>query len=566
MKYYNTLLLTTLLLFSFSPTHAQGYKWGIQTGSSSDESGVPLALDNSGNMIAVGSFSGTVDFDPGSGTASLTSKGGTDIYIQKLDPSGNLIWAKSIGGSGDDHAYAVCVDAKGNIMVTGNFSDTVDFDPGTGVQDLIAVGGLDFYMARYDAMGNYRVAVSAGSSKEDNGYAIAVDNYGYIYTTGSFTDTADFDPTPGVFNLISAGDNDIFVAVYDSTGAPVSATSGGSTGTDLGLSIYVDNMGYMYLGGTFSGTVDFDGGAATYNLVSNGYTDAFVAKYSTLTGDIIWAKGTGGKFFDGAYALAVDKGRSVYVFGNFTDTVDFDPGSGTAKLGAVLNDAYLQKLDSNGSYVWALQVGGAGDDFAAAMSISDSGHVHIGGSFENTVDFDPGPGTSTMTAAGSNDGFIAKYDTSGKLIWAGAFTGSGSAICASVKTDAAGMIYAGGYFDQGIDLDPYSSTDNYTSKGMDDNFIVKLLPVPMSVSNINLSQNFSMYPNPSREGMVHIVLDKEYHDVTVLMTGMTGRVVHSSVINNSSSFDYRYGNIPAGVYLISIHAEGSTFNSQLTIK
>ena len=120
-NYTGSLALTgfVVLLFAVLTQNvwAQTYMWATRTGSTSSDEGNALATDASGNVYVAGSFKGTVDFDPSAGTVNLTSAGDADIFVQKLNSSGNLVWAKKMGGIGNDGAYSIAVDASGNVFI-----------------------------------------------------------------------------------------------------------------------------------------------------------------------------------------------------------------------------------------------------------------------------------------------------------------------------------------------------------------------------------------------------------------------------------------------------------------
>jgi len=137
MCLHRAYVLAAFFLLSSAALKSQTSVWVKSQGGASVEKGGGIALDAAGNIYIAGSFSGTADFDPGSGTFNITSNGGTDIFIQKLDNAGNLIWVKTMGGSRDDHANSIGVDLNGNVFATGFFRDTVDFNPGTGTDNLI---------------------------------------------------------------------------------------------------------------------------------------------------------------------------------------------------------------------------------------------------------------------------------------------------------------------------------------------------------------------------------------------------------------------------------------------
>src|SRR5690606_8033531 len=113
-------------------------------------SGIQVKI--AGNTIyAVGNFLGTVDIDPGAGITNVTSVGGTDLLLIKLDTAGNFIWGKTMGGTGAEHILSLATDSYANLYVAGDFQNTVDFDPGTGMNTLTSAGNYDIFVAKYDS-------------------------------------------------------------------------------------------------------------------------------------------------------------------------------------------------------------------------------------------------------------------------------------------------------------------------------------------------------------------------------------------------------------------------------
>ncbi|MBK7651576.1 MAG: hypothetical protein IPJ20_13745 [Flammeovirgaceae bacterium] len=154
------------------------------------------------NVYYTGQFFGTVDFNPGPGTSNMTSAGGYDFYIGKLDASGNFLWAKSLGGLNPDVSYSIDVDALGNVFASGGFNGTVDFNPGPGTNNLTSNGSEDVFVLKLDPSGNFSWARSFGGNNFDSANSIKVDNLGNIITLGTFEGTADFDPGAGINNNI----------------------------------------------------------------------------------------------------------------------------------------------------------------------------------------------------------------------------------------------------------------------------------------------------------------------------------------------------------------------------
>jgi hypothetical protein len=296
---------------------------------------------------------------------------------------------------------------------------------------------------------NISWAKAMGGTLPEGGEGISVDISGNVYTTGTFQGTVDFDPGPGSFNLTSAGFNDIFISKLDSSGRFVwaKAIGGDAPGGRADTCIFVDPTGNVYITNVFGGTVDFDPGAGTFYLTSAGESDIFILKLNS-SGRFVWAKSFGGASFDGASGIAGDTSGNIYTTGSFFGTVDFDPGPGTFNLtsGAAEYDAFINKLDSGGNFVWAKSTGGA----SSGISLDASGNVYTTGGFTGTVDFDPGVGTFFLNSAGGGDIYVSKLDSSGNLVWAKAMGGTADDNGLDITVDTFGNVYSSGIF-QGSD-------------------------------------------------------------------------------------------------------------------
>jgi hypothetical protein len=322
--------------------------WAKSMGSNSsdDHTGAAIAVDGSGNVYTTGFFIGVVDFNPGTGVSNLNSNGNGDIFVQKLDVNGNFVWAKSVGGTHLDRGLSIAVDLQGDVLTTGYFQFTVDFDPGSGVTDLTSVGDNDIFIQKLDANGNFVWAKSMGSIFNDTGNSITVDASGSVYTTGYFDNAIDIDPGAGISTLITHGATDVFIQKLDVNGGFVWANSMGTSSSDAGASIRVDALGNIYTAGYYQGTGDFDPGAATNNLTSNnGSRDIFIQKLDA-SGDFVWISSVGGNGTDQTSAIEIDPSGSLYTTGYFNNGVDFNPGTGVSNLfsNGASADIFIQKL------------------------------------------------------------------------------------------------------------------------------------------------------------------------------------------------------------------------------
>lgn len=373
--------------------------------ATSFETGTALAVDASGNIYLTGTFGGSVDFDPGAGTASLTSAGGEDVFFAKYDENGVLLFAKRIGGTTGQSVYAITIDASNNIYIAGNFFGTTDFDPDAGTVNLTSAGGGDLFFAKYNSSGAYVLARRMGNTSNDMAFGLAVDATNNIYVTGYFGGTVDFDPGAGTANLVSAGGNDIFFAKYDASGNYLFARRAGSTGSDIGYVIRVDNSNNLYVGGVFDFTVDFDPGAGTANLAGS-ISDVFFAKYDA-SGNYAFAKNISSATFKD---LKLDISNNIYITGGFNGNKDFDTGPGTFNLNGIDGDIYIAKYDASGNFAYAKGIGGLQYDEGSSLFIDASNRLYLTGTFVSFADLDPTIATNTIASVNASDIFIAKYE------------------------------------------------------------------------------------------------------------------------------------------------------------
>jgi gliding motility-associated-like protein len=318
----------------------------------------------------------------------------------------------------------------------------------------------------YSQNPNLQFAFNVGGAYA-SGVSVVLDQQGNVYSTGIFYGTADFDPGPSVANLTATSSSgSLFIAKYSSTGAYQWAfnVSGGSS---KGSSIFVDASSNIYVTGYFLGVSDFNPGLGTANLVSNGSTDIFVAKYNS-SGIYQWAFNIGGASQDNSTSVKVDAAGNVFLTGYFGGTVDFDPSSGVSNISSLgIYDGFVAKYNAVGSYQWAINIGTPSlPNTANSISIDGASNVYVTGSFYGTVDFDPGPGVANLQAnGGTNDIFVAKYNTAGVYQWAFNIGGPTSDVGYSIVTDMSGNVYLGGYFQNFPDFDPGPGSTNLLGPG-----------------------------------------------------------------------------------------------------
>lgn len=465
------------------------FDWALHVGGNEGDRGYSISTDANGNVYTTGVFYRTVDFDPGPGIYNLSSNGRADCFVQKLDSNGNFLWATQLGGDKTDCSRSISIDANGNVYTTGFFLNSVDFDPGPGIFNLSSNGSQDVFIQKLDPNGNFLWAKNIGSGFHDQGYSIATDFNGNIYTTGYFRNTVDFDPSPlATYNLTSNGSWDIFVLKLDPNGNFLWAAQLGGSSEDYGTAISTDANGNVVLTGVFKGTADFDPSLTTFNLFSNGGYDVFIEKLDP-NGNFLWAKQMGGTGDDYGNAIKFNLNGAVYTAGYFEGTADFDPGIATANFTSNgSDDVFIQKLDPNGNFIWARQIGGPSADRCNSLALDSVGNVYSTGYFRMIVDFDPDIGVFNLSATSGSNVFIQKLDFNGNFVWAKQIASlSSSNRGHGINVDALGNIYTTGEFSNIADFDPGGGSFNLSSNGSLDMFIQKLsdsitiLPLPIQI-------------------------------------------------------------------------------------
>ena len=470
-------LFTLIVTISISlVSNAQNMDWAKSFGSSGEDDAHSITADVNGNIYSTGRFTSTVDFDPGPGVTNLTSNGGSDWFIQKLDPNGNLLWVQSFGSAQDDYCYSIKTDASGNVYTTGYYWGTVDFDANAGTTNLTAIGQNDVFIQKIDPNGNLIWAKSFGGALWDFGISIDIDLSGNVFTTGYYTGTVDFDPGAGVLNLSVVGSADVFVQKLDSNGDFLWAKSFGGSGDDNPESIHIDSNGDIYITGHYSSTsVDFDPNAGTTILPLIGNVDVFIEKLDQ-NGDLVWAKVFGGSGIDYGYSIITDQSGNVYTTGYFLSSVDFDPNAGVTNASSNgFADVFLQKLDQSGNFTWVKTFGSANSEMGRSIDVDVNGNIYITGDFMGPTDFDPGAGTTILTSNGGTDAFVQKLDSNGDFAWARSFGGANHDFGRSISVDANDNVFTLGDFSGTADFDPNAGITNLTSNGLKDIFVQKMI-------------------------------------------------------------------------------------------
>jgi hypothetical protein len=358
-------------------------------------------------------------------------------------------------------------DSSSNVFTVGNFRGTVDFDA-IGTDSRTPNSAINnAFITKYNSNGSYgwtRIVNSpVGESSVAQG--AVTDSSGNVFATGYFSGTVDFDDAGGTDNKVSNGGTDIFITKYNSNGSYGWTRTFGGLGNEGGEGISIDSDGNVFATGYFSGTVDFDDAGGTDNQTGT----FFITKYNS-DGSYGWTRAFGSST---GYDIYIDDNDNIFTTGSFTGTVDFDYTGGTDnKTPSSSQSTFITKHNSDGSYGWTRTFGNSSTSISNGISTDSSGNVFATGYFSGTVDFDDAGGTDNKVSNGGTDIFITKYNSDGSYGWTRTFGSSNNDSGEDISIDSDGNAFATGYFQSTVDFDDAGGTENKTSKGANDIFIV----------------------------------------------------------------------------------------------
>ncbi len=424
-------------------------------GGSTIDQGLAIVVDSSSNAYITG-YVDSASF-PGSSGSALQSSigGGVDAFVSKINAAGTaVLYSTYLGGTGDEYAMGLAVDASGNAYVAGQTSSSAfPGVSGSSIQPSNAGGVYDAFLTKINAAGSaITYSTFLGGSAEDTSTEVAVDGSGNAYLTGSTTSTSFPGVSGGSLQSSNGGGYDAFLTKINAAGTAITyATFLGGSGDDLSSDIVIDGSGNAIVGGVTASS-SFPGvtGSSLQSANAGGTYDAFLTKINSSGSAITWSTFLGASGLDYLSAVALDSSGNVLAAGN-TDSTSF-PGVTGGSLQSSNNggnDAFLTKINSTATAItWSTFLGGNGGDFVAlgGLGLDSSNNVYVGGATLSTT-FNGVTGSSMQPshAGGTTDAFLAKLNAAGSSItWATFLGGTGDDNIYALAVDAPGNVYATG--------------------------------------------------------------------------------------------------------------------------
>lgn len=447
--------------------------------------GIVVGSDES--LYVSGEFNQVSDFDPSAAVASVSAPFG-DVFLAKYDSNGNYIWAGGIGG---EFFNSLDIDNADNLYLTGDIgSSLADFDMGAGILNLTNANGPGF-LAKYNSAGNVAYAYNLSNIDVKLVVNSPLNN---LHLYGSFTGYRDFDLSSNNDFLYCDTQNSFYSIYSLEASYGVTKQLGNYTAISSISLVATDANEFIYHSGNFGQTIDINLSAATTNLTSAGWTDFYIAKYTT-TGDLVWANTIGGPFIDTVTAMNTDPNGNIYVMGRFLGTVDFDPSANVANLVSTNNltsDSYIAKYDTNGNYLWAKKYDG---NFGVSdIKFDTAGNMYFLARFTAAADFDPSPTNAIIySSLGVADFAFSKYNPQGDMLWVKAVQGTAPSPGSINETSLfvnSDTILITGFFINNVDFNPSPTETALINVTTNTGFVAKY----------DLDGNFQLVNNYSATG------------------------------------------------------------------
>ena len=369
--------------------------WAKRWGNTGNDKALSVAVAENGDCYITGYFSESISI----GNTQLSSSGGRDIFIAKINSSGNVQWAKKAGGNGEDKGLSISLDKSGNIYVAGSFKQSASF----GSTTITNSGNISAFVAKYNSTGSIQWAKAAGACCDTTQYrSVFVDENKNVYVAGSFKGDANF----GSNHFTSTGNSDIVITKYNSNGNLQWAKHAGGIDEDIAYGINVDTINHIvYVTGNVNAAGSFD----SFQYAISGFKDIFVVAYD-LSGNVLWDKIYGGSRRDIGSAITSDRQGYIYTTGIFNGTAFFDSQTITGYPNQPWADFYVDKISA----------------YPATPPTTQSSNILItpGVCTDLNISFTPGNGSARLIVAHKSSDVNA-YPVNGTIYNANSFFGNG---------------------------------------------------------------------------------------------------------------------------------------------
>jgi len=549
----NNFLLLTLFFFSYS-IFSQTFEWGGSFGGIGETVIRKMYVDDNGNSYTTGYFTDSTDFDISSNETVLISNDLYDVFVQKTNSNGDLVWAVSFGNDYFDYGTAITTDSIGNVYVSGYFEETGDFNPGPEEFILEAQGNGDIFIVKLDSNGEFVWAKTVGGTDYEEPTSIGVDELGNVFVLGYLYGTVDFDPSDNEFIKSSQGAADVFLLKLNSFGEFLDVYTYGGTGQDLALEMFVKSSTEIFLSGYFDGTADLD--PRTFNDYIITATDETIGYTMQLdeTGAIVNIVNTEGGNV-AIYAVEADLQNNIYIAGVFDGVVNFDPQSDNLEntLSSTTDyNGFVLKVSPTGNVEWVRQLSSESSNRIFDIAIGSNGTVNVSGFFGGSIDLNPSSTEDfilTKISGSASDAFLLVLDNNGFFLRGEQFGGVDFIDTHQIGMDGEDNVYISGQFELTVDIDPSPSVvNNVTAVEYRDSYLFKISNDLLN-NEEHIYPSVKLFPNPA-DNLIYLKGSNKFVSMGYEIFNSLGQKVDKGLLLQNGGIYVE--NLKPGVYTIKL--------------
>jgi hypothetical protein len=533
--------------------------WATYFGGSKEDIGYSISSDASGNVYITGETSSLTGIASSGAYQTSYAGGKSDVFLTKINSSGNIIWATYYGGNNEDQALSISTDALGNLYITGYTNSTSGISTSGSYQTSYGGGSSDVFLAKFKNVGSLVWATYYGGDNIDQAWSIYSDVLGDVQITGETGSKSGIATSGSYQTSIGGGQySDAFLAKFNSSGNLTWATYIGGSGDNYGNGVTVDGSGNVFL----TGYTDSKSGIATSSGYQTSYggglDDAFLFKFSS-SGVLSWATYYGGGDFDLADGICADASGYIYITGyTFSGNSIATTGAFQTSLGGK-SDAFLAKFSISGSLLWATYYGGSGGDRSLGICLDASGNLNISG-VTNSPNGISTSGAYQTSFVGGTDAFLANFNNSGAVSWATYFGGNGDDYAISLSTDGSGNLYITGETTSISSIATPGAQQTSNNGGTFDAFLAKFNISTSGIKNDMKTElsSLNIFPNPFRDKTTIDLSLREASYVKITLMDIAGNILFTPMDKmlgagqNEIDINTTASGLSPGIYFVNI--------------
>lgn len=537
--------------------------WSTYLGGSEYDDIRDTKINKDGFVYVVGSTNSTSNIATVGAHLSTFQGGnnssGADAFIAKFNPSGACVWSTYFGGSNVDLGLALAIDTTGFLYIAGRTNSLTGIATGGSYQETKAGtnAGYDVYLAKFDTAGMPVWGTYYGGSSADGleSVVLTIDRYNNLYLAGN-TQSANQIATANAFQATRPGNQDGFIAKFNTAGALSWATYFGTSTNEWINAITTDTLGNIVIAGQSQGTTGLST-AGAFQEIGLGLTDGFIAKFDS-SGARLWSSYFGGPDNDRIFTVCTDSTNAIYIGGITNSITDIATSAAHQPTIGSTTDGFVAKFDHTGNRLWSTYFGGTDNDLVQSLLFS-KGKLYAAGSTVSANNITTLDAIVPVYNNSSSEGFLTTFSAGGQRLWSTYFGGDVTEEPKAVAINAEDQVYIGGKTTSINGLATAGSHQNIFG-GLYDGMLIKIKMCNVPETPTQILGNIEVCANSQQQYTLPPVNGADSY-VWILPTGWTGT-------SNNDTINVTIGSANGVIKAVALNACGAsdTISLAITVK